>query len=152
MHSTPSILFRFIPLDDLPDDQHFSLIPSKCLRKIPHANCIIMVMFCIFWCPAVSYQQGMEKNMLFIFVWYIKQSLSLIQSDCLVVWILAEQSLLNTFPDAGILISGDRNDLGNDRLLSVEPSLRQIVNEGTRGPNILDILLTNLHIYLKNLK
>ena len=60
---------------------------------------------------------------------------------------LSLQSLLNTFPKAGILISGDRNDLGIDRLLSIDPSLRQLVNKGTRGPKILDVVLTNLNVF-----
>ena len=59
---------------------------------------------------------------------------------------LTLQSLLNSFPNAGILISGDRNDLGIDRLLTIDPSLRQIVNKGTRGPRILDVVLTNLSV------
>ena len=60
------------------------------------------------------------------------------------------QSLLNTFPNAGIIISGDRNDLSIARLLSVDASLRQIVNRGTRGPEkILDVVLTNLDVYFE---
>ena len=60
---------------------------------------------------------------------------------------LTLQSLLNTFPKAGILISGDRNDLGIDRLLIIDPSLRQIVNKGTRKQKILDVVLTNLAVF-----
>ena len=60
---------------------------------------------------------------------------------------LTLQSLLSTFPTAGILISGDRNDLGIDRLLTIDPSLRQIVNKGTRGPKILDVVLTNMNVF-----
>ena len=57
------------------------------------------------------------------------------------------QDLLNTFPGAGILISGDRNDLSIDRLLSVDTSLKQIVNKGTRGhDNVLDVVLTNMEL------
>ena len=60
------------------------------------------------------------------------------------------QSFLNTYPNAGIIISGDRNDLSISRLLSVDSSLRQIVTKGTRGPdNILDVILTNLDAYLE---
>ena len=62
---------------------------------------------------------------------------------------LTLQSLLNTFPSAGILICGDRNDLGIDRLLSIDPSLKQIVNKGTRGAKILDIVLTNLNVFFQ---
>ena len=57
------------------------------------------------------------------------------------------QNLLNTFPEAGILICGDRNDLGIDRLLSIDTSLSQIVNKNTRGAKILDVILTNLGAY-----
>ena len=57
---------------------------------------------------------------------------------------LTLQSLLNTFPNAGILISGDRNDLSIDRLLTIDPSLRQLVYKGTRGEKVLDVVLTNL--------
>ena len=57
------------------------------------------------------------------------------------------QNLLNSFPDAGILICGDRNDLSIDRLLSIDTSLSQIVNKNTRGSKILDIILTNLGAY-----
>ena len=60
---------------------------------------------------------------------------------------LTLQSLLNTFPNAGILISGDRNDLGIEKILSVDKSLRQLVQKGTRGPNILTIICTNLEAF-----
>ena len=57
------------------------------------------------------------------------------------------QTLLNSFPDAGIIISGDRNDLGIDRLLSIDTSLSQIVNKNTRGAKVLDVVITNLGAY-----
>ena len=58
------------------------------------------------------------------------------------------QDLLINYPSAGIIISGDRNDLSLDRLPSVESSLKQIVSKGTRGPGkILDVVLTNLDVY-----
>ena len=59
------------------------------------------------------------------------------------------QSLLNTFPKAGILICGDRNDLGIERLLSIDTSLKQLVNLGTRGPKILDVVITNMNVFFK---
>ena len=59
------------------------------------------------------------------------------------------QSLLNTFPKAGILICGDRNDLGIDRLLSIDTSLKQLLNLGTRGPKILDAVITNMNVFFK---
>ena len=62
---------------------------------------------------------------------------------------LTLQSLLTTFPKAGVLISGDRNDLSIERLLTVDSSLRQIVLKGTRGLRVLDIVLTNLAVFLQ---
>jgi hypothetical protein len=51
------------------------------------------------------------------------------------------QSLRSTFPMAGVLIPGDRNDLSIERLKSIDPSLRQIIWKGTRGPNILTVVM-----------
>ena len=60
---------------------------------------------------------------------------------------LTLQSLRSTFPNAGVIISGDRNDLNIQRLLCIDPSLRQIVQKETRGPNILTVVLTDLAAY-----
>ena len=62
---------------------------------------------------------------------------------------LTLKSLLNSFPNAGILISGDRNDLGIDRLLTIDPSLRQLVNKNTRGLKVLDVILSNLSVFFE---
>ena len=62
---------------------------------------------------------------------------------------LTLQSLLNSFPNAGILISGDRNDLGIDRLLTIDPSLRQLANKNTRGLKVLDVILSNLSVFFE---
>ena len=62
---------------------------------------------------------------------------------------LTLQSLLTTFPKAGVLISGDRNDLSIERLLTVDSSLRQLVLKGTRGLKVLDIVLTNLAVFFQ---
>ena len=59
------------------------------------------------------------------------------------------QSLRSTFPTAGVVISGDRNDLSVERLRTVDPSLRQIVRKGTRGPNILTVVLTDMEVYFE---
>ena len=59
------------------------------------------------------------------------------------------QSLRSTFPKAAAVISGDRNDLSIERLKTVDPSLRQIVQHGTRGQNILTVVLTDLEVYYK---
>ena len=57
---------------------------------------------------------------------------------------LTLQQLLGAHPDAGILISGDRNSLDIPTLLNIDPSLRQLVKKATRGQSILDIILSNL--------
>ena len=57
------------------------------------------------------------------------------------------QSLLNIHPDAGVIISGDRNSIDISTLLSIDPSLRQTVTKPTRGCKILDVIVTNLARY-----
>ena len=57
------------------------------------------------------------------------------------------QSLLKIHNNPGIIISGDKNDMNISSILSIEPSLRQIVLKPTRGQNILDIIVTNLSSY-----
>ena len=49
------------------------------------------------------------------------------------------------YPTAALIISGDRNDLKIDHLLTIDLSLRQIVQENTRGDKILTVILTDLH-------
>ena len=57
---------------------------------------------------------------------------------------LTIQELRLKYPNAGVILSGDRNDLPIARLLSVDTSLKQIVQKPTRGPNILTVVLTDL--------
>ena len=54
------------------------------------------------------------------------------------------QQLLSLHPNAGIVISGDRNSLDIPTLLNIDPSLRQLVKKVTRGLRVLDIILSNL--------
>ena len=54
------------------------------------------------------------------------------------------QSLLTSHPRAGVILSGDRNLIDIPLLLSIDPSFRQIVKLPTRGPKILDVIVTNL--------
>ena len=58
---------------------------------------------------------------------------------------LTLNNLLNLHKDAGIIIAGDRNHLDISSLLSIEPSLRQLVTKPTLGAKILDVVCTNLH-------
>ena len=57
------------------------------------------------------------------------------------------QSLLNIHTNAGVIISGDRNNIDISTLLSIDPSLHQLVRMPTRGLNILDVIVTNLDRY-----
>ena len=57
------------------------------------------------------------------------------------------QSLLLSHPDAGVILSGDRNSIKISSLLSIDPTLQQIVRQPTRGQNILDVIVTNLARY-----
>ena len=56
-------------------------------------------------------------------------------------------SLMNIHSNAGVIISGDRNSIEVPTLLSIEPSLRQLVKVPTRGLRTLDVILTNLARY-----
>ena len=53
--------------------------------------------------------------------------------------------LLTKYPNAGVVIGGDRNNLNISALLSGIPRLRQIVSKPTYKLKVLDVLLTNLH-------
>ena len=57
------------------------------------------------------------------------------------------QGLLKTHSNAGIIISGDRNNIDIPVMLSIDPSLHQIVTLPTRGSRILDVIVTNLRKY-----
>jgi hypothetical protein len=57
---------------------------------------------------------------------------------------LTLQSLLTTYPQAGVIISGDRNNIDIAALLQIDPSLRQTVNQNTKDQKILDVILSNL--------
>ena len=85
---------------------------------------ITKIIACCFYCPPKS-----------------KKKTSLIEHMTLTL-----QSLRTTFPMAGVLISGDRNDLSLQRLKSIDPALRQTVRKGTRGPNILTVVLTDMEV------
>ena len=54
------------------------------------------------------------------------------------------QSLLNIHSNAGVIISGDKNDMKISEILSIDPSFHQIVSKPTRGNKILDVIVTNL--------
>ena len=57
------------------------------------------------------------------------------------------QELRVTHPQAGVIISGDRNSIDMGALLQIDHTLRQTVNKPTRGYKILDVILSNLYTY-----
>ena len=56
-------------------------------------------------------------------------------------------SLLSIHSGAGVIISGDRNSIEIPALLSIDPTLRQVVKVPTRGLRTLDVIITNLSRY-----
>ena len=52
--------------------------------------------------------------------------------------------LLSKYPNAGLIIGGDKNDLNISSLLTGIPRIRQIVTKVTHKFKVLDIILTNL--------
>ena len=60
---------------------------------------------------------------------------------------LTLQSLRLKYPGAGVIISGDRNDLKMEKLKSIDPALKQLVMKGTRVPKILTVVLSDLQKY-----
>ena len=60
------------------------------------------------------------------------------------------QSLMNIHNNAGIIVSGDRNDMDMSSLLSIDPTLRQTVLVPTRGPKTLDVIVTNLSCFFND--
>ena len=58
---------------------------------------------------------------------------------------LTTQNLLTKYPNAGLVLGGDKNNLNISSLLLGIPRLRQIVTQATHNDKILDIILTNLH-------
>ena len=54
-------------------------------------------------------------------------------------------NLLTKYPNAGIILGGDKNKLNLSPLITAIPRLRQIVTKFTHKLKILDVILTNLH-------
>ena len=55
--------------------------------------------------------------------------------------------LLTKYPNAGLIIGGDRNEMSISPLLLSLPKLQQINTQNTCNGKILDVLLTNLSKY-----
>ena len=59
--------------------------------------------------------------------------------------LVTTQSLLTKYPNAGLVIGGDKNNLNISSILDGVPRIRQIVTQPTYKAKVLDIILTNLH-------
>ena len=57
--------------------------------------------------------------------------------------------LLQIHKNPGVLICGDRNQMPISSILTINPSLQQIVNKPTHGTNILDVVYTNLSSFFQ---
>ena len=55
------------------------------------------------------------------------------------------QSLRISYPEAGVIISGDRNGLSLAKLATIDVSLKQVVTKNTHGSKILTVVLTDLY-------
>ena len=53
--------------------------------------------------------------------------------------------LLSKYPNAGVVLGGDKNNLNISTLLTGISKLKQIVSKFTHNFKILDVILTNLH-------
>ena len=56
-------------------------------------------------------------------------------------------SLKLQHPDAGTIISGDKNNLDDKKILALDPTFEQIVSKNTRKNKILSIIITDLKKY-----
>ena len=63
---------------------------------------------------------------------------------------LTYNSLKIQHPNAAILISGDKNNLDESKILALNPNFRQLVGQNTRKNKILTIVITDLHSYYHN--
>ena len=81
------------------------------------------IIVCSFYCPPSS-----------------KKKTALVEHMMLTL-----QLLRSEHTNAGVIIAGDRNDLKIEKLMNIDTSLKQIVKSPTRGPNLLDVILTDLH-------
>ena len=60
------------------------------------------------------------------------------------------QMLYSKYPDCGIILGADRNNMDIKPILSCGLRLRQVVNLSTRQGAILDIIIMNLSSYFKS--
>ena len=98
------------------------------LRPIEHTGVIRRIILCSLYSPPNS-----KKNIMLI------DHIS-----------LTYNCLKTQYPDAAILISGDKNNLDEKKILALNPDFRQLVSCNTRQNKILTILITDLQSYYHN--
>ena len=98
------------------------------LRPKEHTGVIKKVILCSFYSPPNS-----KKNLLLI--------------DHISV---TYNSLKIQHPDAAILLSGDKNNLDERKILALNPNFRQMVRQNTRQNKILTIVISDLHMFYHN--
>ena len=98
------------------------------LRPKEHTGVIKKVILCSFYSPPNS-----KKNLLLI--------------DHISV---TYNSLKIQHPDAAILLSGDKNNLDEKKILALNPNFRQMVRQNTRQNKILTIVISDLHMFYHN--
>ena len=104
----------------------FSLRPTRLPRPL---SCIMHMVCVVYHPPGLSAKDHQDLN------------------DYLVSTI---DTLRNQYPDCGIVLLGDFNDFNISNLLACH-SLKQVVDQPTRGTSILDLIITNLfHLYEKS--
>ena len=92
------------------------------LRPVEHTGVIRRIILCSLYSPPNS-----KKNVMLI------DHIS-----------LTYNCLKTQYPDAAILISGDKNSLDESKILALNPNFRQVVDRNTRQNKILTILITIL--------
>ena len=95
------------------------------LRPVQHTGLVRKVILCSFYSPPNS-----RKNMKLI------DHIS-----------ITYNSLKIQHPDAAIIISGDKNNLDDRKILALNPDFQQIVTKNTRQNRTLTIIITDLHKY-----
>ena len=112
---------KFRRLDEL-ENNDFEVLwvytrPKRLPRGVP---CVILG--CVYHPPSANDHEILD---------YISESLIKVEG---------------LYPGCAIIIAGDFNKL-NIKLLKRNFQLKQLVRSPTRGSNLLDLVLTNLHIY-----
>ena len=63
---------------------------------------------------------------------------------------LVYNSLKSEHPEAAFIISGDKNNLDESKILALNCNFRQIVSKNTRKEKVLTVIITDLHRFYHN--